>query len=89
MKDGWKARPNTAGAEGEELYPSSPMHTKDATARKIFSWVAVAQLFSEELLEQRNESVDLSAPGDSEFPAEAKPKENGEDQLKYCNRNVY
>lgn len=89
MKDGWKARPNTAGARGEELCPSSPAHTKNPTIGKIFSWVPVAQLFSKELLERKNESIDLSAPGDGEFAAEAQPKENGRDQLKYCNRNAY
>lgn len=49
----------------------------------------MAQLFSKELLERKNESIDLSAPGDGEFAAEAQPKENGRDQLKYCNRNAY
>lgn len=44
----------------------------------FFSLVPAAQLFSKEILEQRNESVDHSAPGNSEFPAEAKPKEVAE-----------
>lgn len=46
--------------------------------------------FSKELLERRKEPmVDLLAPGDSEFPTEARPEESGRDQLKYRNRSFY
>lgn len=46
--------------------------------------------FSRELLEGSKEPVvDRLAPGDSEFPTEAKPEESGRDQSKYRNRSFY